>query len=308
MKSMDIQTLFALSLESSKVRVNEITQLLKVIDFSVVKSITDLRFAVESINRLDLFPIEQSWNFALNMDEQNFKIGIKSFSIVSDGYPNHLKAIDNAPNVIHVRGSINILKDINGVAIVGSRKVSHTGAVIAFRIALQAIERNWVVVSGLALGIDAEAHKGALSGGKRNATIAVLAHGLEVAKPLSNSKLAQDILDNGGAWVSEYPIGTPVRPYQFVARNRIQVGLSVGSIIVEAEEKSGSITQAKFCLKQNRPLYAVIPETSDNPRCMVSSGTLMLVNKMGANPLKNKDDYPEMFDRFERQRILMQSL
>lgn len=308
MKSMDIQSLFALALQANKVKSNEIIQLLHVLDFSGVTSITDLRLALESINRLDLFPTEKSWNFALNIDEQNIKHQIKSFSIVSDGYPKHLKVIDDAPIVLHVRGSVDILQDIKGVAIVGSRKISKAGAVIAHRIASQAVERDWIVVSGLALGVDAEAHRGALSSGKRAATVAVLAHGLEVAKPSSNARLGQEILDNGGAWVSEHPVGTPARPPYFVARNRIQLGLSVGSIIVEAEEKSGSITQAKFCLKQKRPLYAVVPETLDNPFGLVCSGTLMLVNKLGANPLKNKYEYSDMFDRFERQKLLMQSL
>ncbi|EJG0642336.1 DNA-processing protein DprA [Vibrio alginolyticus] len=305
---MDIQTLFALALQDSKVKANEVTQLLQVVDFSGVTSITDLRLSLESIGRLDLLPTEKSWNYALNIDEQNKKYGIQSFSISSEGYPKHLKAIDNAPNVLHVRGDIEVLQNIKGIAVVGSRKISKAGAVIAHRIALQAVERDWVVVSGLALGVDAKAHRGALAGGKRGATIAVLAHGLEKAKPVANAKLGQEILDNGGAWVSEHPVGTPARPPQFVARNRIQLGLSVGSIIIEAEEKSGSITQAKFCLQQKRPLYAVIPESQANPFGMVCSGTLMLVNKMGANPLRNKNDYPEMFERFERQKVLMQSL
>lgn len=308
MKSMDIQTLFALALQDNKVKIKDASQLLEVIDFSGVASITDLRLAIESIDRVDLFPNEKSWNFALNIDEQNAKHGIQSFSIVSNGYPKHLKAIDNAPLVLHVRGSVDILQEINGIAVVGSRKISKAGAVIAHRIAKQAVERNWIVVSGLALGVDAEAHKGALACGKPAATVAVLAHGLEKAKPASNALLGQEILNNGGAWVSEHPVGTPAKPPYFVQRNRIQLGLSVGSIIVEAEEKSGSITQAKFCVQQKRPLYAVIPESMDNPFGMVCSGTLMLVHKMGANPLRNKDDYPEMFERFERQRMLMQSL
>ncbi|PMG50913.1 hypothetical protein BCU89_04065 [Vibrio splendidus] len=308
MKSMDIQTLFALALQDGKVKIKDANQLLEVIDFSGVASITDLRLAIESIGRVDLFPSEKSWNFALNIDEQNAKHGIQSFSIVSDGYPKHLKAIDNAPLVLHVRGSVHVLQEINGIAVVGSRKISKAGAVIAHRIAKQAVDRDWVVVSGLALGVDAEAHKGALAGDKPAATIAVLAHGLEKAKPASNALLGQEILDNGGAWVSEHPVGTPAKPPYFVQRNRIQLGLSVGSIIVEAEEKSGSITQAKFCVQQKRPLYAVIPESMDNPFGMVCSGTLMLVHKMGANPLRNKYDYPEMFERFERQKMLMQSL
>lgn len=308
MISMDLQTLFALALQKQGYKAKDIKQILDVVDLSQASSIAHVKEAVITYGCQDYFPDEKSWNYAMSIDEKNAIHGVKSFSIVSDGYPNHLRAIDNPPNVLHVRGDESILSGIRGIAVVGSRKTSHAGSIIAYRIAAQAVEKGWVVVSGLALGVDASAHEGALSVGNRGATIAVLAHGLEQAKPASNRQLANAILENGGAWVSEYEIGTPARPPQFVQRNRIQLGLSVGSIIVEAEEQSGSITQAKFCLQQRRPLYAVIPETPENNLNLVCSGTQMLVDKMGATPLRSKVDYPAMFERFARQKDMMMSL
>ncbi|KXI26797.1 DNA-processing protein DprA [Paraglaciecola hydrolytica] len=308
LSTMDLKTLFALALQNFEVKASEIFHIFSNVDLSKIKSISDIRDLMNESNLALFFPSEKSWNYALNIDEENLKYSIKSYSILSKGYPNHLKAIDNPPAVLHVRGSVEILQAIKGVAIVGSRKTSKAGEIIAQRIAGQAVSKGWIVVSGLALGIDAAAHIGALSVGVSGATVAVLAHGLEKAKPSANKGIGEAILGNGGAWVSEHPVGTPALPAQFVSRNRIQLGLSVGSIIVEAEEKSGSMTQARFCIQQKRPLFAVVPETISNSLNLVSSGTQLLVKKMGASPIKSKEDYPSMFERFDRQQKMMESL
>jgi len=305
MKTMDMKTSFAIALQYQKVKYNDIYQLLNIIDFSRLTCMSDLKKAIENIGRLDLYPVEKSWNYVLDLDDKNKKHGVLSFSIVSKGYPNHLKTINNPPLVLHIRGNVALLQDIRGIAVVGARKTSDAGLIIANRIAKKALENGWIVVSGLALGIDASAHEGALSVGKKGGTVAVLAHGLEKAKPFANEMLGNDILENGGAWVSEHAIGVPALPAQFVQRNRIQLGLSVGSIIIEAEERSGSITHAKFCLQQKRPLFAVVPETSENTLNLICSGTKMLVDVMGANPLRTKNDYPDMFSRFKKQKAFM---
>lgn len=305
MKSMDMKTLFALALQKQKVKYKDIIQLLDTIDFSSLSTMSDLRNAIERIGKIDLYPTEQSWNHALDIEEKNKKYNIRSFSIISKGYPHHLKAINNPPAVLHVRGNVNLLQRNKAIAIVGARKTSKAGLIIASRISKEAVDQGWVVVSGLALGIDAAAHNGALSTNQNGTTIAVLAHGLEKAKPKGNEKLGEQILEKEGAWVSEHSIGTPATPPQFVQRNRIQLGLSVGSIIVEAEKKSGSMTQARFCLEQKRPLYAVVPETDENTLQLVCSGTHMLVNDMGATPLRSKNDYPAMFERFTKQQAFM---
>ena len=281
---MDLKTLFALALQDFRVKAGDIIRILSNDDISGISTIADIKELLAKSGIEQCFPPEKSWNFALDIDEKNSKYGIESYSIFSTGYPVHLRAIDNPPVVLHVRGSAEILQAIKGVAIVGSRKTSKAGEIIAERIAGQAVTNGWIVVSGLALGIDAAAHRGALSIGSSGATVAVLAHGLEKAKPVANKSIGDAILENGGAWVSEHSVGTP------------------------AEEKSGSMTQARFCIQQKRPLFAVVPESIKNPLHLVSSGTKLLVSKMGASPISSKKDYPSMFERFKRQQQMMESL
>ncbi len=224
---------------------------------------------------------------------------IQPIFIGSDQYPRYLKGIEDPPPVLYVKGNLGLLASDPGVSVVGTRKASEAGVIIAERIARFFSTRQWTVVSGLALGIDAAAHRGALHG--KGPTIAVLAHGLEQASPKANAKLGAEILEANGAWVSEYPIGVAARPEQFVLRNRIQIGLSAGSIIVEGEERSGTMTQAEFCLRNERQLFAVLPERADSLG-LVSKGPLILINKRGATPLRSKGDYEAAVQALERKR------
>ncbi|GAA5231731.1 hypothetical protein GCM10025795_02180 [Verticiella sediminum] len=253
------------------------------------------------VSALSLVDIQKSAGL---IDEMS-QAGIYSIPICASAYPRYLREIADAPPVLYLRGNRDLLKQPAGVAIVGTRKASPNGIVIAERIARYFAERSWTVVSGLALGIDAAAHKGALHG--HGSTIAVLAHGLREASPKTNSHLAHQILDQGGAWVSEYPIDTPARPEQFVHRNRIQIGLSAGSIIVEGEERSGTMTQAEFCVRNKRKLFAVFPEQAESLK-LVSRGPLILINKRGATPLRSKNDYPRAMDAMSQIRNELQDL
>ncbi len=108
--------------------------------------------------------------------------------------------------------------------------------------------------------------------------------------------------------MSEHPIGTPAKPNHFVPRNRIQLGLSAGSIIVEAEPKSGTITQAMFCIKQQRPLFVVLPHRENNPLGLVCSGTTMLMEEHDAIPIRTKGDYIRLSSRLEKQKNLLLSV
>ena len=271
-------------------------------------SFGDLKDQVSELEPTLEYPDEKSWNYALQSLEESASLNISPIPIFDDRYPKYLRAIDNAPPILYLRGNHECLKRLPGVAVVGSRKITKNGEKIAERISRFIVEQGWIVVSGLALGVDAAAHAGSLSVPGEGNTIAVLAHGLEKAKPVSNAKLADEIIERGGAWVSEHEVGIPAKPPHFVARNRIQLGLSVGSIIVEAEPNSGSITQAKFCLKQNRPLFAVVPQDSSNSLNLLSSGTQMLVDELGAYPIRSKQDYPALVERFSLQHSLMDSL
>lgn len=229
--------------------------------------------------------------------ERGLALGISPIPIWSDHYPVSLRAIADAPAILFVRGDVNVLQLLPGVAVVGTRKASPHGLLISERLSEHLSSQGWVVVSGLALGIDAAAHEGALKG--RTPTIAVLAHGLEKAQPSANQPLAQRILDAGGLWVSEHPVGVKPKPPHFVWRNRIQVGLSCASIIVEGEEQSGSATQADFCVRNRRTLFGVLPEPGSKVST-VSALPKMLVERRGATPIYSKADYPSMIEAVKR--------
>lgn len=303
-----LSTIHALAMQIASYKQSTIRRVLESIEYSSIDSFIELRELIQHKSLSEYYPDEKSWNEALNTIEKNEKYGIISLDIKSELYPKYLRLIDDAPNILHLRGNIDCLKKLPGIAVVGSRKVTENGIIIAQRISSFIAENDWVVVSGLALGIDAEAHRGALSVDKESTTIAVLAHGLEEAKPAKNRMLGYEILERGGLWVSEHRIGVNPKPHYFVARNRIQLGLSAGSIIVEAAPSSGSITQAQFCHKQKRPLFAVVPHLASNPLGLLSSGTELIVRDLGAMPLKTKNDYPQMLARFDRQRELMKSI
>lgn len=223
---------------------------------------------------------------------RTFDLGIECMLISDLNYPIALRTVENAPPVLYWKGSFDILGDLPGLAVVGTRKATVNGIKIAERIAAYFAERGWPIISGLALGIDAAAHRGALMG--KGVTVAVLAHGLELAYPRTNKDLAAEILERGGAWVSEYPVGIGAKPEQFVARNRIQIGLSAGSVIVEGEEQSGSMTQAEFCLRNSRALFAVLEQPNTRSLGLLADGPKILVSKRGATAIFSKDDYPKV--------------
>ncbi len=168
-------------------------------------------------------------------------------------YPNLLKEIPLAPHAIYVRGKLPE-KEALSLAIVGTRKVTPDGEEIAYEFGKFLAGQNITIVSGLALGADSAAHRGALKTGR---TVAVLATGVDNPYPHMNKKLAQDIIVSGGALISEYPICSTPFPSRFLERNRIVSGLSKAIVVVEAPENSGSLVTARFALVQNREVFVV---------------------------------------------------
>jgi DNA processing protein len=236
--------------------------------------------------------------------QKGIDAGVQPIHYGHPAYPKNLRSIVDAPPILHVRGNMAAFDGLPGVAIVGTRRATAHGLVIAERIASFIGAAGYPVVSGLALGIDAAAHEGAL---KANApTIAVLAHGLKAASPKANAHLAARILEQGGAWVSEHTIDVPARPEYFVHRNRIQVGLSCASIIVEGQEKSGSMTQAEFCLRNKRTLFAVLPEF-DSAVSTQHELPRMLVRQRGATAIRSRADYPALLDVVARRASEMRT-
>lgn len=169
-------------------------------------------------------------------------------------YPNLLKEIKCNPKELYIIGNVELLRR-KCMAIVGCRNCSKYGEEVSKKLACNIAKQNIVVVSGLAKGIDTYAHVGTLQANGK--TIAVVAHGLDMIYPEENQNLAKEIILKGGAIISEYPIGTKPLKENFPMRNRIISGLSIGTIVVEAREKSGSLITANFALEQGRNLYAV---------------------------------------------------
>jgi DNA processing protein len=169
-------------------------------------------------------------------------------------YPVNLRHIADPPPYFFIRGNLKT-GDSHCVAVVGARAASDAGRRMAQRLGLELAAKGFTVVSGLARGIDSEAHQGALDG--RGLTAAVMGCGIDIVYPPENRKLAAAILDGGGAIISELPIGTPPIAENFPTRNRLISGLCLGVVIVEAAEKSGSLITARMALEQDRQVFAV---------------------------------------------------
>jgi len=275
-------------------------KLIDYLDFDQLHDLQDLKEAVEQ-SRLLRAPLTNKV-VSESQDElfRHKQLGISLIPIGETGYPKSLAMTENPPAILYVRGNLHILEQLPGVAVVGSREVSSNGLEITKRITSQLSKAGFVIVSGLAIGVDAMAHRAALQ--SKGLTIAVLAHGLEEAKPKQNARLGHEILENGGAWISEYPIDRRVLKQSFVQRNRIQVGLSAGSILVEASLGSGTMTQAEFCVQAKRPMYAVVPHRPDNPLQLNCEGTQHLVDSGQAFPLRTKEDYDALIDVMMRSK------
>ncbi|HTN62620.1 MAG TPA: DNA-processing protein DprA [Devosia sp.] len=175
-------------------------------------------------------------------------------------YPDLLNYIPASPPLVTMAGGEN-LDWARTVGIVGARNASSAGLKMTRTLALDLGERGYTVVSGLARGIDAAAHRASLTTG----TIAVLAGGLDKIYPAENIPLAHDILDNGGALLTEMPLGWEPRARDFPRRNRLVSGLSLGVVVVEAAKRSGSLITARLALEQNRDVFAV-PGSPLDPR------------------------------------------
>ena len=169
-------------------------------------------------------------------------------------YPERLREIYDPPAVLWIRGDATLLAR-PGIAVVGTRQPSPYGAGMAELLSRDLANRRLVILSGMARGVDTAAHKGAIEAGGK--TVAVWGTGIDVIYPKENKKLAESIVATGGAIVSEYPLGTFPAPQNFPIRNRILSGMSVGVLVIEAAEYSGTRITARCAMEQNRDVYAV---------------------------------------------------
>lgn len=212
--------------------------------------------------------------------DELYKNDIKYVIKTSDDYPELLKNISDAPLGFYMIGTMP--DDNNKVAIIGARKCTQYGAMNAYRFGKELAENDIPVISGMALGIDSMAHKGAIDG--KGKTVAVLGCGVDIVYPPSNMGLRESIIKNGCV-ISEYPPQTPPYPANFPPRNRIISGLSDAIIVVESAKRSGTLITVGQALEQGRDVFA-IPGNINNP---MSQGTNDLI-KDSAHPLTNIDD------------------
>jgi len=213
-----------------------------------------------------------------------------------EDYPPQLAQIADPPLVLYVLGDVKALSEF-AVAIVGTRRPTAYGSSVAGRLARELAERRLVIVSGLARGIDSASHRGALEA--KGKTVAVLGSGLDVIYPRENKRLVEEIVGSGGTMISEFPPGTPPAPENFPIRNRIISGLTLGTVIVEAAEYSGSLITARLALEQNREVFAV----PGNITSAQSFGPNHLI-KQGAKLVDQWFDVVEEFPASVRTQLL----
>lgn len=197
------------------------------------------------------------------------KYEIEIVTIYDKEYPNKLRNIYDPPTTLYIKGNKEILNS-NSIAIIGCRECSNYGKEVARKVAYKLGKENISIISGLAKGIDSQAHLGCLNA--KGKTIAVLGSGLDRIYPKENLKLYNEIIANGGAIVSEYIIGTTPDKMNFPARNRIISGLSDGLVVVEAKQKSGTLITVDFALEQGKNIF-VVP------------GNITSANSIGTNEL-----------------------
>lgn len=205
------------------------------------------------------------------------KLKISLVALCEDRFPKLLKEIYDPPIVLYAMGNLDAVNSYPCVAVVGTRTPTHYGIHVAERLSADLARLGITIVSGLARGIDTVGHRGALS--VKGRTAAVLGSGMDVIYPKENSKLVDKILADGVVF-SEFPLGAHPAPQNFPIRNRIISGLSLGAVIVEASEYSGSLITARLSLEQNREVFAVpgniTSDKSFGPNYLIKQGAKLV--------------------------------
>lgn len=233
---------------------------------------------------------QESYNIDKHV-EFMVKHNVDIISIQDEEYPMLLKNIYDPPISLYIIGNKQILND-DAIAIIGCRACSKYGSNVAKELAYNISKQKINIVSGIAKGIDSMAHRGTVLA--RGKTIAVLGNGLDTIYPAENVELAKVIIKNGGAIISEYPLGEKPQKQNFPERNRIVSGMSKGIIVVEAKEKSGTLITVDFALEQGRDVF-VVPGNINQEN---SKGTNELI-KQGAKVITHYKDVLEEYRKGE---------
>jgi DNA processing protein len=238
---------------------------------------------------------EKSLTFSLKLQDNSQKNNIDIVSFYDELYPKALKEIDDKPLIINYKGNIRDISRRIGIAIIGTREPNTDGIKAGELIGKYFAERGgFNVVSGLAMGCDASAHRGCLMG--NGFTTAILAHGLQTIYPKENKKLSEEILEKGGALISEYFYGTSALPNYFIERDRLQAGLSMGTIVIQTDIKGGTMHAVRATLESHKFLGAVefnneytksYPKTFGNQK-LIREGSAMAVTYSTLNCVVEK--------------------
>lgn len=221
----------------------------------ILDECSDLTALFDAMDNCRVMPGKAKWAEVDQDLQWALQPGCHILTQSHQAFPTLLKEVRGAPLVLFVRGNVKCLTRPQ-IAMVGSRHPTPIGRETAFEFARHFATVGFTITSGLAIGIDASSHKGALAGTGSGSTIAVLGNGLDKVYPPSHQALAHEIAEKG-ALVSEFPIGTPPLTAHFPRRNRVISGLSMGTLVVEAAVKSGSLITAKCALDQGREVFAI---------------------------------------------------
>ena len=222
-------------------------------------------------------------------------INARIITVFDSDYPAHLREIDDPPVVLYALGA-GTIDTRTTIAVVGTRRASGYGKAMAHKLAAELARHGITVVSGLAVGIDTAAHRGALSGD--GMTVAVIGSGLGRLYPTENARLARKIVDSGGIIMSEFPVDARPTKWSFPQRNRIISGLSRGVVVVEAPEKSGALITARLALEQGREVFAVPGQVTS----AVSRGTNRLIQdgaRLVVNVVDILSEFPDLANRVQ---------
>lgn len=247
--------------------------------------------AISNRPELDGIPLSRAKDRMKSVVNSCDEEGIAIVGYSDSNFPELLRRIPDPPPIIYVKGELGAIQR-RGISVVGTRRASSSGRSFARAIASHLANNELPVISGLAPGIDRAAHRGALDSG--GVTVAVLAHGLDTVSPRSHTDLAKEILDQNGALISEHPPGTPPRRFEFVRRNRLQSGISLGSIVIESGRTGGSIHQARFTVRQRRRLFTVLSKNSAGD--LNQSGANRIISELGATAIYSNADLDDFLN------------
>lgn len=217
--------------------------------------------------------------------------GIKIITILNKDFPEKLKAIKVPPVLLFYKGNFECIKEEKSVAIIGSRRLTEHGKKVAEKLGYIFGKEGFVIVTGLALGCDEYAHIGSLKVKGRNT--AAMPCSLDNIYPPENKKLAQEILNNDGCLISEYPSGTEPFKGNFIERDRLQSALSKAIIVVETKKDGGTMHTANFAIEQNKKLYCYVPRNQYLGDVQTEGNRELLLYKK-AFPLRNEEDIEDI--------------